>query len=216
MRTEQDLRARLAGLERLADAALNVVTLPPHDKAYSNEDRRRIWTNALSEAIDALPPAVALRDRSAALRLVVSEMKRHDGPVHENTVAMWRATLERALAVETEPRKGGLREAVLAALDEWNQGAVRSDGWPAMAELERVYWSLTIAPPGPIAVSPEPVDCPECDGDGLVAETTADPLPSGEPGEPSQVQHVCSACGGAGRLVVLTEPEYAALLEASR
>jgi len=36
------------------------------------------------------------------------------------------------------------------------------------------------------------VDCPECDGQGWIAETTADPLPSGEPGEPYQIQTSCS------------------------
>ena len=35
------------------------------------------------------------------------------------------------------------------------------------------------------------VDCPSCGGQGWVAEMTADPTPSGEPGEPYQVQVAC-------------------------
>lgn len=42
--------------------------------------------------------------------------------------------------------------------------------------------------------------CPTCDGAGWTAETTADPLPSGEPGEPYQVQRTCDDCGGKGLL----------------
>lgn len=48
-----------------------------------------------------------------------------------------------------------------------------------------------------LAISP---GCPDCEGQGWTAETTADPLPSGEPGEPYQVQRACDTCGGNGRV----------------
>lgn len=50
----------------------------------------------------------------------------------------------------------------------------------------------------------EPVeqDCPDCNGYGWEAAMTADPLPSGEPGEPYQVQQACSSCGGSGKVEV--------------
>lgn len=40
------------------------------------------------------------------------------------------------------------------------------------------------------------VPCATCGGDGWVARTTADPLPSGEP---YQVQDTCPECGGSGQ-----------------
>jgi DnaJ-class molecular chaperone len=44
-----------------------------------------------------------------------------------------------------------------------------------------------------------PLECLTCDGDGWVSGIGADPLPSGEPGEPYQVQETCPDCGGAGQ-----------------
>lgn len=48
-------------------------------------------------------------------------------------------------------------------------------------------------------MTPE-TDCFECDGQGWTTGMDADPLPSGEPGEPYQTQEQCSVCGGSGRL----------------
>ena len=53
-------------------------------------------------------------------------------------------------------------------------------------------------------------ECPLCDGAGWTVWPTADPLPSGEPGEPYQVRETCIPCGGAGRLPIL---DLAALRE---
>lgn len=39
-------------------------------------------------------------------------------------------------------------------------------------------------------------ECSTCGGDGWVLGVDADPLPSGEPGEPQQVQVACPDCGG--------------------
>lgn len=41
--------------------------------------------------------------------------------------------------------------------------------------------------------------CLTCGGDGWVSGIGADPLPSGEPGEPYQIQETCPDCGGSGR-----------------
>lgn len=35
-------------------------------------------------------------------------------------------------------------------------------------------------------------DCPDCHGDGWIAETTADPDEDGQPGEPYQYQRACA------------------------
>ena len=50
------------------------------------------------------------------------------------------------------------------------------------------------------APTPAITECNGCSGAGWIAETTADPLPSGEPGEPYQIQIGCGACGGTGRV----------------
>lgn len=47
--------------------------------------------------------------------------------------------------------------------------------------------------------------CPTCGGQGWRAALGADPLPSGEPGEPYQVQEACPDCGGQGSLPDLSE-----------
>lgn len=41
-------------------------------------------------------------------------------------------------------------------------------------------------------------ECDTCGGDGWVLGIDADPLPSGEPGEPYQTQDTCPDCGGGG------------------
>jgi len=50
------------------------------------------------------------------------------------------------------------------------------------------------------------IECPDCGGAGWTVGYGADPLPSGEPGEPYPVQEPCSTCGGSGA-VSSSEPE---------
>jgi hypothetical protein len=106
----------------------------------------------------------------------------------------------------TDPRAAALAEALEAEYRGTveDAGAPDYDGWPD--DAERILAALppdwcghtraagvTLAPSEPFR---QP--CDECGGEGWTAETTADPLPSGEPGEPYQVQRTCDACGGEG------------------
>lgn len=52
--------------------------------------------------------------------------------------------------------------------------------------------------------TPDP--CDTCGGSGYVTGIDADPLPSGEPGEPYQTQEQCPDCGGSGGIVVSGAP----------
>jgi hypothetical protein len=63
------------------------------------------------------------------------------------------------------------------------------------AEYHRVRAALSESATSPEAITDR---CPMCGGDGWTID--ADPLPSGEPGAPYQVQ--CSGCGGSGQIVV--------------
>ena len=53
----------------------------------------------------------------------------------------------------------------------------------------------------------EAVECFDCGGSGIVTGIGADPLPSGEPGEPYQTQESCAVCGGSGSLAQPVAPE---------
>ena len=48
-------------------------------------------------------------------------------------------------------------------------------------------------------------ECVDCGGQGWTVHTTADPLPSGELGEPYQVQRGCETCEGTGILAIIEE-----------
>jgi hypothetical protein len=112
------------------------------------------------------------------------------------------ATLDAAPGIDVEALPAVLRATFptrYAASDSWTLDI--EDAKRFLAEYAR----LTKSAPQPAA--PETVACFECGGTGTVEGIDADPLPSGEPGEPYQVQEQCEACGGSGALPAAPETD---------
>ena len=96
----------------------------------------------------------------------------------------------------------GLRDALAEALRDSMTWAVIEDaragripgGWEQAADIVAERHAALRATD---VLSEQEVECWDCGGRGYTVD--ADPLPSGEPGEPYQVP--CGACGTTGRLI---------------